>query len=247
MNVVARHAVDRYAGMEPGRPVGGTYYLYRTLRNLDLDARARAELVEPGPGRGGRASGTDRPRGAAGGRRVQGPDREVAPGGRDRDPPAPGGGPGSRGAGPLGAQTAARGHRRDARLARGAGRTAPRPAPAVAQAGRPPGPQASPRPQGPARLPRHHAPVALDRRRAGRAPLPPPPPGQARDLRHRRHLGIGGLVRPLHPAPGLRHQLAVLQGAELRLRRRDRRGDPVLRGAWSTRPRRCTGSTPRPT
>jgi len=36
-DVVARHAVDRYAGMEPGRPVGGTYYLYRTLRNLDLD------------------------------------------------------------------------------------------------------------------------------------------------------------------------------------------------------------------
>ncbi len=38
MHVVARNAVDRYAGMEPGRPVGGTYYLYRTLRNLDLDA-----------------------------------------------------------------------------------------------------------------------------------------------------------------------------------------------------------------
>jgi uncharacterized protein with von Willebrand factor type A (vWA) domain len=38
MNVVARNAVERYAGMEPGRPVGGTYYLYRTLRNLDLDA-----------------------------------------------------------------------------------------------------------------------------------------------------------------------------------------------------------------
>ena len=37
MNVAARNAVDRYAGMEPGRPVGGTYYLYRTLRNLDLD------------------------------------------------------------------------------------------------------------------------------------------------------------------------------------------------------------------
>ncbi len=34
---VARQAVSRYAGMEPGRPVGGTYYLYRTLRNLDLD------------------------------------------------------------------------------------------------------------------------------------------------------------------------------------------------------------------
>jgi len=33
----AQEAVTRYAGMEPGRPVGGTYYLYRTLRNLDLD------------------------------------------------------------------------------------------------------------------------------------------------------------------------------------------------------------------
>ena len=38
MNMVARNAVDRYAGVETGRPVGSTYYLYRTLRNLDLDA-----------------------------------------------------------------------------------------------------------------------------------------------------------------------------------------------------------------
>jgi uncharacterized protein with von Willebrand factor type A (vWA) domain len=38
MRVVARQAVTRFAGIEPGRPVGGTYYLYRTLRNLDLDA-----------------------------------------------------------------------------------------------------------------------------------------------------------------------------------------------------------------
>jgi uncharacterized protein with von Willebrand factor type A (vWA) domain len=35
---VARAAVSRYAGMEPGRPVGGTYYLYRTLRQLDLES-----------------------------------------------------------------------------------------------------------------------------------------------------------------------------------------------------------------
>jgi uncharacterized protein with von Willebrand factor type A (vWA) domain len=54
--VVARYAVDRYAGMEPGRPVGGTYYLYRTLRNLDLDrvldrlvAQARQSAVGEGP------------------------------------------------------------------------------------------------------------------------------------------------------------------------------------------------------
>ncbi len=37
MRALARQAVKQYAGMEPGRPVGGTYYLYRTLRNLDLD------------------------------------------------------------------------------------------------------------------------------------------------------------------------------------------------------------------
>ena len=37
LRALARQAVVRYAGMEPGRPVGGTYYLYRTLRNLDLD------------------------------------------------------------------------------------------------------------------------------------------------------------------------------------------------------------------
>ncbi len=45
MNAVARAAVDRYAGMEPGRPVGGTYYLYRTLRNLYLDGMLK-KLME---------------------------------------------------------------------------------------------------------------------------------------------------------------------------------------------------------
>jgi uncharacterized protein len=34
---LAAIAVQQFAGMEPGRPVGGTYYLYRTLRMLDLD------------------------------------------------------------------------------------------------------------------------------------------------------------------------------------------------------------------
>ena len=45
LNTLARYAVARFAGMEPGRPVGGTYYLYRTLRNLDLD-KLRERLVE---------------------------------------------------------------------------------------------------------------------------------------------------------------------------------------------------------
>jgi hypothetical protein len=41
----ARTAVDELAGMEPGRPVGGTYYLYRTLRRLEL-AELEARLLE---------------------------------------------------------------------------------------------------------------------------------------------------------------------------------------------------------
>ena len=35
--MLAAAAVARFAGMEPGRPVGGAYYLYRTLRQLDAD------------------------------------------------------------------------------------------------------------------------------------------------------------------------------------------------------------------
>ncbi|MDQ1521178.1 MAG: uncharacterized protein QOI55_2251, partial [Actinomycetota bacterium] len=55
MRRLAAMAVQQFAGMEPGRPVGGTYYLYRTLRQLDLDdlqqrlmdqARERGEIQE---------------------------------------------------------------------------------------------------------------------------------------------------------------------------------------------------------
>ncbi|MFN2487689.1 MAG: VWA domain-containing protein [Acidimicrobiia bacterium] len=45
MEAAARRAVTEFAGIEPGRPVGGTYYLYRTLRRLDLDA-LRDRLLE---------------------------------------------------------------------------------------------------------------------------------------------------------------------------------------------------------
>jgi uncharacterized protein with von Willebrand factor type A (vWA) domain len=56
MRVVARSAVSRYAGIEKGRPVGGTYYLYRTLRNLELD-RVLERLVAQA--RGARPGGQD--------------------------------------------------------------------------------------------------------------------------------------------------------------------------------------------
>ena len=51
MEAVARLAVARLAGMEPGRPVGGAYYLYRVLRRLDIDAlseRLRRDLEPEG-------------------------------------------------------------------------------------------------------------------------------------------------------------------------------------------------------
>src|SRR3954454_2816401 len=37
MRALAGAAVARFAGMEPGRPVGVAYYLYRTLRQLDAE------------------------------------------------------------------------------------------------------------------------------------------------------------------------------------------------------------------
>ncbi|MDH5420864.1 MAG: hypothetical protein OEY55_03570, partial [Acidimicrobiia bacterium] len=37
LQMLSRQAVSRLAGMEPGRPVGGTYYLYRTLRQLNVE------------------------------------------------------------------------------------------------------------------------------------------------------------------------------------------------------------------
>jgi uncharacterized protein with von Willebrand factor type A (vWA) domain len=54
IRALARQAVVELAGMEPGRPVGGTYYLYRTLRQIDVDhllerlvadSRLRSELT----------------------------------------------------------------------------------------------------------------------------------------------------------------------------------------------------------
>ncbi len=48
---LARAAVQRYAGMEPGRPVGDSYYAFKTLRQLEADgllARLLASVQEAG-------------------------------------------------------------------------------------------------------------------------------------------------------------------------------------------------------
>ena len=44
IRAVMAEAVSRYAEVEPGRPVAGVYYLYRTLRRLDMD-RLLARLL----------------------------------------------------------------------------------------------------------------------------------------------------------------------------------------------------------
>jgi uncharacterized protein with von Willebrand factor type A (vWA) domain len=54
LRALAAMAVARFAGMEPGRPVGGTYYLYRTLRQLDFDGLAERLMERSAPaGAGG--------------------------------------------------------------------------------------------------------------------------------------------------------------------------------------------------
>ncbi len=46
LRAVARRSVGKLAGMERGRPVGGTYYLYRTLRRLDIDGMLERLLAQ---------------------------------------------------------------------------------------------------------------------------------------------------------------------------------------------------------
>lgn len=55
---IASVAVGQFAGMESGRPVGGTYYLYRTLRQLNLDAVLEELMNAPKAGAQG-CEGTD--------------------------------------------------------------------------------------------------------------------------------------------------------------------------------------------
>jgi uncharacterized protein with von Willebrand factor type A (vWA) domain len=47
---LARQAVARLAGMHAGRPVGGTFYVFRTLRQLDAEGALERLLSGSGPG-----------------------------------------------------------------------------------------------------------------------------------------------------------------------------------------------------
>ncbi len=50
-NRVVQESVTRFAGMTPGRPVGGTYYLYRVLRSLDLETLQQRIIEQEGTAR----------------------------------------------------------------------------------------------------------------------------------------------------------------------------------------------------
>jgi uncharacterized protein with von Willebrand factor type A (vWA) domain len=50
MRIIAELFVRRHAGIEPGRPVAGTYYLFRAMRAVDPD-RLLARLAGPAPAR----------------------------------------------------------------------------------------------------------------------------------------------------------------------------------------------------
>ena len=100
---LAATAVSEFAGMEPGRPVGGTYYLYRTLRQLDLDdlgARLMGARARPATSAtASSTSGSQREEYDAPAEGAQGADR----GG---DPPPAGRRPRRRGDGAHAAQAA---------------------------------------------------------------------------------------------------------------------------------------------
>ena len=68
MRTIAGIMVDRHAGVEPGRPVAGTYYVLRTMRAVHPD-RLLARLAEeqtPSSWPPDRRTGDRRPAGPAG-------------------------------------------------------------------------------------------------------------------------------------------------------------------------------------
>ena len=157
--------------MEPGRPVGGTYYLYRTLRNLDLDGvleqlmeQAREQSPEPLTPLEERLEQDEYEH------RIDQLKKEIEAEIRRRLVA-------DRGVEAM-AKTLRKPLPEDVDFMhaspRGDGVAPQGDLPAHPQAGRAPGPQAPPRPQGPARLPQHRAPLAVLRRRAGRAEVQVP-------------------------------------------------------------------------
>ena len=114
MRALARQAVQRFAGMEPGRP--GRRHVLPVPDAAQPRPRRDAREADGGHPRAGRRR-ADVARGAPRARRVPAPHRAVQERDRGRDPPPAGRRPGRRGDGQDAAQAAARGRRVHARLA----------------------------------------------------------------------------------------------------------------------------------
>ena len=235
---LAAAAVSQFAGMEPGRPVGGTYYLYRTLRQLDLDdlaarlvGRARDQGEVPDDPLGARLQEEEfqsrlrelRELIESEIRRRLVADRGVEAMARTLRKPLPEDVDFmhasreemlalQRAIYPLTRSLAARLAQRRRRRHRGQ-----------------------------PRLPKDRARVALLRRRPRGTQVPPPAPVPPRDHGRRRHLGLGGQLRPLHLAVRLRDGQPVLEGPLVGVHRRHRRGHPVLPGLRRRHRRRPPG------
>ena len=243
MRALARQAVRRFAGHGAGPAVGGTYYLYRTLRNLDLEGVLEAHDWRRPPGLADGSPLEERLERDEYQIRIDQLKKEIEAEIRRR----------------LVADRGRRGH----------GHTLRKPLPEDVDFMHATREEMASLPQGhlprspaswPCAWPASAATAARARSTsaapcATRCPTAACPPSQvqvpaavqARDLRDRRHLRLGGRLRPLHPAPRVRHLQPVLQGPGLRVHRRHRRGHPLLRGRRRTSPRPSTGSTPRPT
>ena len=114
MRMIAAAAVARFAGMEPGRPVGGAYYLYRTLRQLDADGLV-GKMMERAQQENQVGDGAFDERLMP--RRLRRPVEGLEGDDRGRDPPPPRRRSWRRGDGAHAAQAAARRRRLHARVA----------------------------------------------------------------------------------------------------------------------------------
>ena len=226
LRFLAAAAVARYAGMEPGRPVGGAYYLYRTLRQLDAEGlvgkmMAQAQQDEQvGDGAFDERLAQEDFEGRlkvlkelieAEIRRRLVADRGVEAMARTLRKPLP----------------------EDVDFmhasARGDAAAAARDLPADARAGCET--RAAPPPPAPRhpRLPPDHSPLDGVRRHPGRAEVQTAETVEAGDHGRRRHQRLGRVLRALHVAVRLRNAERVLEGAVVGVHRRRRRGDPLLR------------------
>ena len=232
MRQLAAMAVARFAGMEPGRPVGGTYYLYRTLRQLDYDGLTQ-RMMERGA-QGGDGEPGDEPPEDLLADRFQREEfearlrefRELVEAEIRR-----------RLVADRGVEAMARTLRKPLpedvdfmHASREEMQQLQRAIEPLTRATRGPTGPAPPAPQPwHARLPPDRAPLTVVRRGPGRTEVQAPQAVEARDHGGRRHLRLGGELRPLHVAVRLRDGGAVLEGALVGVHRRDRRGHAVLR------------------